>query len=42
MRAADRKGLLSWWQTTHAGIVAVQETKIHPDQASAALREPPG
>ncbi|HEY0739179.1 MAG TPA: exodeoxyribonuclease III [Herpetosiphonaceae bacterium] len=42
IRAAERKGFVSWLQTSGAEIVAVQETKAHPDQLSTALREPPG
>lgn len=42
VRAAERKGFLPWLQRTGADIVAVQETKAHPDQLSTALREPPG
>lgn len=42
IRAAEKKGFLLWLQTTPADIVAVQETKAHPDQVSAQLRQPPG
>jgi exodeoxyribonuclease-3 len=42
IRAAERKGFLAWLQASGADIVAVQETKAHPDQVSPALREPPG
>lgn len=42
IRAAERKGFLGWLDGCGADIVAVQETKAHPDQLSAALREPPG
>ncbi len=42
IRAAERKGFLAWLQASGADIVAVQETKAHPDQLSPTLREPPG
>ncbi len=42
IRAAERKGFLPWLQSSGADIVAVQETKAHPDQFSAELRRPPG
>lgn len=42
IRAAERKGFVDWLQASGADIVAVQETKAHPDQLSTALREPPG
>lgn len=42
IRAAEKKGFLQWLDGSGADIVAVQETKAHPDQLSAALREPPG
>jgi exodeoxyribonuclease III len=42
IRAAERKGFLQWLDGNGADIVAVQETKAHTDQVSAALREPPG
>lgn len=42
IRAAEKKGFLTWLDASNADIVAVQETKAHPDQVSAALREPSG
>lgn len=42
IRAAEKKGLVSWLGEVKADIVAVQETKSHPEQLSAALRQPPG
>lgn len=42
IRAAERKGFADWLQASGADIVAVQETKAHPNQLSPALREPPG
>lgn len=42
IRAAQRKGFLTWLARTQPDIVAVQETKCHPDQLDEALRHPPG
>ena len=42
IRAAEKKGLLDWLQATRADVVALQETKAHPDQLSLALRQPAG
>lgn len=42
IRAAEKKGFPAWLQRSGADIVAVQETKAHPDQVSVQLREPPG
>lgn len=42
IRAAEKKGFLDWLTGTGADIVAIQETKAHPDQLSAALKNPPG
>ena len=42
IRAAEKKGLLDWLAQTNADVVAVQETKAHPDQLSKALLNPPG
>lgn len=42
IRAAEKKGFPAWLQASNADIVAVQETKAHPDQLSVQLREPPG
>ncbi|GIW06083.1 MAG: exodeoxyribonuclease III [Dehalococcoidia bacterium] len=42
IRAAERKGFLDWLSGCEADIVAVQETKAHPDQLSPALINPPG
>lgn len=42
IRAAAKKGFLTWLHNSGANIVAVQETKAHPDQVIAELREPPG
>lgn len=42
IRAAHKKGFLEWLQGTSPDILAVQETKCHPDQLDAALRNPDG
>ncbi len=42
IRAVEKKGFLNWLSACGADIVAIQETKAHPDQLSAALLEPPG
>ena len=42
LRAAERKGFLDWLAQTQPDILSVQETKCHPDQLTAVLREPNG
>lgn len=42
IRAAEKKGFLDWLSATDADLVALQETKAHPDQLSPALLNPPG
>ena len=42
IRAAEKKGFLDWLALSSADLVAVQETKAHPDQLSAGLLNPPG
>lgn len=42
VRAAEKKGLLTWLAGTNAAIVAIQETKASPEQLSPALRSPAG
>ncbi|MCA9932876.1 MAG: exodeoxyribonuclease III [Ardenticatenaceae bacterium] len=42
IRAAHRKGFLDWLQQTQPDILSIQETKAHPDQLEAELRQPPG
>lgn len=42
IRAAHRKGFLEWLRTASPDILAVQETKCHPDQLEAELRKPDG
>ncbi len=40
IRAAQRKGFLDWLHQTSPDILCVQETKAHPDQLDAELRQP--
>jgi exodeoxyribonuclease-3 len=42
IRAAEKKGFLEWLAASNADLVAVQETKAHPEQLSASLLNPPG
>jgi len=42
IRAAEKKGFLDWLHASGADVVAVQETKAHPDQLSKALLGPEG
>ena len=42
IRAAEKKNFLDWLTQCQGDIVAVQETKAHPDQLSAALLNPGG
>jgi len=42
IRAAEKKGFVDWLQETQPDILAVQETKAHPDQLSDALLNPEG
>ena len=42
IRAVEKKGFLNWLAQCSGDIVAVQETKAHPDQLSAALLKPIG
>jgi exodeoxyribonuclease III len=42
IRAIEKKGFLEWLAASNADVVAVQETKAHPEQLSAALLNPPG
>ena len=42
IRAAEKKGFLDWLAQCGGDVVAVQETKAHPDQLSAALLNPIG
>ena len=40
IRAVEKKGFLDWLAGCNGDIVAVQETKAHPEQLSAALLNP--
>ncbi len=42
IRAAEKKGFVEWMAASNADLVAVQETKAHPDQLSQALLNPSG
>lgn len=42
LRAAEKKGFLDWLSGCGAEVVAIQETKAHPDQLSQALLHPAG
>lgn len=42
IRAVARKGLLEWLSRETPDILCLQETKAHPDQLDAALRQPAG
>jgi exodeoxyribonuclease-3 len=42
IRAAEKKGFVDWLRASDADVVAVQETKAHPEQLSAALRSVDG
>lgn len=42
IRAAEKKGFLDWLAASGGDVVAIQETKAHPDQLSPALLAPPG
>jgi exodeoxyribonuclease-3 len=42
IRAAEKKGFPEWLAASGADVVAIQETKAHPEQLSPALLAPPG
>lgn len=42
IRAAQKKGFLDWLDATQPDMLAIQETKAHPDQLDEALKSPPG
>jgi exodeoxyribonuclease-3 len=42
IRAAEKKGFLDWLAQCGGDVVAIQETKAHPDQLSAGLLNPIG
>lgn len=39
IRAAEKKGFIDWVNSTNADIIAIQETKSHPEQLSKNLLE---
>lgn len=42
IRAAHRKGFLDWLHAEAPDVLTVQETKAHPEQLAAKLRQPDG
>jgi exodeoxyribonuclease-3 len=42
LRAAHRKGFLDWLHQVQPDILAIQETKCHPDQLEESVRQPAG
>ncbi|MFZ1791892.1 MAG: exodeoxyribonuclease III, partial [Anaerolineae bacterium] len=42
IRAAEKKGFLDWLRASDGDVIAVQETKAHPDQLSKNLLAPDG
>jgi len=42
IRAVQKKGFLTWLAESQPDILAIQETKAHPDQLEDALRKPDG
>lgn len=42
IRAAEKKGFADWLAASSGDVVAIQETKAHPDQLSPALLAPAG
>lgn len=42
IRAVQKKGFIDWLQATQPDILALQETKAHPDQLDEALLKPLG
>ena len=42
IRAAEKKGFIDWLAASGGDVVAIQETKAHPDQLSPALLGPAG
>lgn len=42
LRAAHRKGFLDWLSDEKPDVLGIQETKCHPDQLDAELRQPEG
>lgn len=42
LRAAARKGFLTWLQEVQPDVLGIQETKCHPEQLDPAVRQPDG
>jgi exodeoxyribonuclease-3 len=42
VRAAQKKGFLEWLHQERPDVLAIQETKCHPDQLDSELRQPKG
>jgi len=42
VRAIEKKGFLAWLKKESPDILAIQETKTHPDQLNESLRNPAG
>jgi exodeoxyribonuclease-3 len=42
IRAAEKKGFIDWLYASNADLVAIQETKAHPEQLSPELLNPNG
>ncbi len=42
IRACHRKGFLDWLKKEQPDLLCLQETKAHPQQLAAELRQPPG
>lgn len=42
VRAAQKKGFLEWLRQEYPDVLAIQETKCHPDQLDPELRRPDG
>lgn len=42
VRAAQKKGFLEWLHQERPDVLAIQETKCHPDQLDPELRQPDG
>lgn len=42
LRAASKKGFLDWLNEASPDVLAIQETKCHPDQLEEEVRNPPG
>jgi len=40
MRAVAKKGFFDWLSTARADVVALQETRVHPEQLDEAVRSP--